>query len=224
MCRILLITFLLSHGVLHAQTTCSENLSWYLDCIDSIFFDEDSPRCKKALIKDYAASLYLPLNKHLREIKYDPSCEAIEKPLLKGMTSLKVAPNKRYFRGVRPFPNLELLKPGDCLVDKGYTSLSQLKNKAENFTGDGSETDSYILFEVEAHTARERNLGGYTHEKEVILLPGTPLLLKRIEKTKTTNEMEVQSIDYESDYKLETLKKVYSFEEVEIEHCINILH
>ncbi|MCO4755019.1 MAG: hypothetical protein KC478_11100 [Bacteriovoracaceae bacterium] len=109
-------------------------------------------------------------------------------------------------------------------MDTGYTSLSHLKDKAENFTGVGSEKDSYILFQVDAHTARERDLGGYTHEKEVILLPGTPLLLKRVETTKTTDEVEVQYIDYESDYKSERFKKVYSFEEVEIEHCTNILH
>lgn len=185
---------------------CEDQLSWFTDCSQSLFFNAESHRCKLALVKDYKVGLYWPLNMHLRGIRPDPTCEEIQDTLLAGMMLLETAESRRYYRGVRHFSSLDKIKPRDCLIDKGYMSMSRDKEIALNFSLNQDE-DNMIrhLFEIEALSAKEINgISEYAYEEEAILLPHTPLLLIRTEV-----------------FLHENLKK-YFFKEVQISQCQKI--
>lgn len=189
------------------QRTCEERSAWFKDCKNFLFFNADSDRCKTALVKDYQAGLYRPLNFHLRGIISDPTCEGIKDKLMEGMRSLRTARANKFYRGVMHFPALDELRSGDCFVDLGYMSMTTDEEIAQVFThAEGEDVTKYI-FEIETPSAKAiEGLGGYAAEQEAVLLPGTPLLLTRI------------------NHEEEKFEKRYFFKEVDLIKCQNILH
>lgn len=185
---------------------CEDQLSWFTSCSQSLFFNENSDRCKLALIKDYKVGLYWPLNLHLRGIRPDPTCEKIQDTLLAGMELLGTAKTRTYYRGVRHFPSLDKIRPGDCLMDKGYMSWSADEEIALNFSQTHDEQNkTRHLFEVKTGLAKEINgINEYAYEKEAIILPNTPLSLIRTDA-----------------YLNEHLIK-YFFKEVQVSECQKI--
>jgi hypothetical protein len=194
-------------GEYRTQVTCEERTALFRDCKSSLFFNADSDRCKIALVKDYQAGLYRPLNFHLRGIFPDPSCEGIKEKLLEGMRSLRTAKANKFYRGVMHFPALDELRSGDCFLDLGYMSMTVDEEVAQVFThAEGEEVTKYI-FEIETNSAKAiEGQGDHTGEQEAVILPGTPLLLTRI------------------NHEEEKFEKRYFFKEVDIIKCQNILH
>ena len=166
-----------------AVINCEDQLSWFTDCSQSLFFNAESNRCKLALVKDYKVGLYWPLNRHLRGIRKDPTCEEIKDKLLAGMMLLETAKSTKYYRGIRHFSTLGKIRPGDCLLDKGYMSMSTSEEIALTFAYNQHEKKTIMhLFEIEARSAKEiKGINEYAYEKEVIILPRTPLLLLQTE-------------------------------------------
>lgn len=185
---------------------CEDQISWFTACYQSLFFNAESQRCKLALVKDYKVGLYWPLNMHLRGIRSDLTCEGIKGPLLAGMRLLETAETRTYYRGVRHFPALDEIRPGDCFMDKGYMSMSAYEEIALNFSQTHDERIKMMhLFEIEAESAKEIDgINEYAYEKEAIILPNTPLILIRTEA-----------------YLNENLKK-YFFKEVQDSECQKI--
>lgn len=190
-----------------AQVTCEERILAFKECKSSFLSSADSDTCKRALIKDYQSGLYRPLNFHLRGIVPDQTCEEIKEKLLEGMRSLKTARAHKFFRGVMHFPALDELRSGDCFVDLGYMSMTVDEEVAQVFTHtEGEEVTKYI-FEIETHSAKAiEGAGEAGPEQEAVILPGTPLLLTRI------------------NHEEEKFEKRYFFKEVDIIKCQNILH
>ena len=190
-----------------AQVTCEERAALFRDCKSSFLSSADSDNCKRALIKDYQSGLYRPLNFHLRGIISDQTCEKIKEKLLEGMRSLKTARSSKFYRGVMHFPALDELRSGDCFVDLGYMSMTVDEEVAQVFTHtEGEEVTKYI-FEIETHSAKAiEGPEDQSTKQEAVILPGTPLLLTRI------------------NHEEEKFEKRYFFKEVDIIKCQNILH
>jgi hypothetical protein len=204
-----LASFFLSVAATHAQTTCADNLSWFEECEKSLFYTANSNHCKRQLVKDYAASLYYPLNRHLRGIEIDHTCGSIEDSVYFAMSSLKRSKARVFYRGVRAFPSLEKLNINDCFVDRGYLSTSLLEKKALGFT----DSDQKLVFEITAQSGREiLNKVGYKHEQEVIFMPNTPLKLTSIRVSTTQTEFGKKT------------ERRYFFSEVPISECADIYH
>ncbi len=187
------------------QVTCEERMPAFRDCKSSFLSSADSDSCKRALIQDYQSGLYRPLNFHLRGIIPDQTCEEIKENLLEGMRSLKTARSSKFYRGVMHFPALDELRSGDCFVDLGYMSMTVDEEVAQVFTHTEDEEVTKYIFEIETHSAKAIEARGTT-EQEAVILPGTPLLLTRI------------------NHEEEKFEKRYFFKEVDIIKCQNILH
>lgn len=195
----LLILFLLTtEAITFADVeydSCAQNRQRFDRCTRRLFFNSESKRCGRALIGDYSVKLFGPLNRHLRGIKFDPSCEEIAPLLISAVTRIKSEQPILLFRGTYSFPELKNLKEGQCFVDRAFMSTTTNRHTAENFS---NENDG-IIMEIEATSAK--NVSNYANykEEEYLLLPKT--YLKLIERNEQLH------------------KTILKFDEVSVNQC-----
>lgn len=205
----LIFLFLALSKISFAQSTCEDTSKWFKSCNESFLHSNNSKHCKKQLIRDYAATLYKPMNDHLREIRIDPSCERIKDDLIWAISELKLSKLNQFYRGVTYFSNLGKIQTGDCFIDKGFLSMSMLEKTTFSFT-ESNDKHLLIIYTKNGHEVFRKST---RNEQEVILLPNTALKLDKIE----TNQYPT----YDSKIRRETR---YYLTETKEEQCTNIYH
>lgn len=172
------LLFLTSWSAYAIEGQCQSDIDEYEQCKQNkkIF-----SRCESELIKQYSYGYDRELNQTLRGFENDPSCRKLG-DLLKGVLLNLPATERRVYRGVTMWRKLDEIKIGDCFSDKGFSSTSASRHKALEFSKNIqayiTETNQPALLEIATLTGRDiSRFSEIMGEREILLLPGTPMKL-----------------------------------------------
>jgi hypothetical protein len=148
------------------------------------------------LIQHYTFILFNSLNKALRSIKTDESCNLLALKLADALKSVPVYKGKVY-RGLVKTKELSRVRPGDCYFDSAFMSATRSKKTARRF-------DKGALLKIDSLTGKSiSKISFYPWEKEVLFVPYTPLKLISVRQ------------------KIWSKGDVFSFKEVTLKDCPN---
>lgn len=133
------------------------------------------------IIQDYTTNnYYKPLNRHLRQLETDSSCDNYAQLLNKALKKMPEIQGQKVYRGTSYRKSFDDLKIGDCFSDKGFVSTSFDLKVAEDFYWSTYSFDENgaVIFDIISVTGRDiSEMSAAPEEREVLLLPNTVLKL-----------------------------------------------
>lgn len=171
--------------------------------LNSICAEDHWTSCDENLVHEYTRLLYLPLNRHLRGLKSESSCELVSDALKESLGKLPPLEQKTVYRGVVVRDGLATIKEGECFTDFGFISTSTNKEAVKQFAFSGSGAKG--ILELKSKTGKDvSQYSAFKGESEILFLPKTIFILEKKDQ--------------------ESYFTVFKFKETTKEKCSVIIH